>query len=660
MIKKVSLFSFFLLGWFNISLLIAQQPLATDLYHQGEKAFSANDYYLAIDFFLEAVEVNPSYIEPYKGLMKAYNILGEEEKSFIYAQKTLAYAKNDFDFYVLYADLLRKRGDYSESFFYLKKILDVQENHLEALLGMARLYQDQGNPLLAQRYYRFLFDLYPSSTQLPAGEYIKLLQAEGMTREAIAFIYKMENYYQASPEFAEDVSRFYLAQGDLARAEHYAEHFLILTQKLHLKEKELVAYSLLGMIALNEPDFVKAEVTLKQALSLKRDSPILNYLLGLSFYRQLDVTQAQDYFYKALELSRGDEIFQEALEATLFEPNIPLNNSYRSRLSQDYYDKASQFYKIYLYEKALLYAQEAVELDPGKDSARLLIAKIYRDLGYPILSLRELSFLKNERNFVSDDLDFIYENALLTFVKTPSYKWGFRDSASLNRLYAERPNSKIALFYTKESSLIGSNEFLLDSLLRSLNREGYLNVVNGIALNDQSIPFYVPRFSDAFRLVRENNLDFYIMITPYEAFSKGFTLKAEVYLANTAFKVKEFLVSRFNDKSRSTALEQLSREIVNFIPIKGSFIKRDGFKALINLGKIDKVKEGDKFVILNPVKVSFSQETGLFVYNEADIVGVATVNDLGDFVSEVSLEKKGILDVIDINYVLVPLREDSL
>lgn len=659
MIKKVSLFSFFLLGILNVSLLLAQQPLATDLYKQGEKALSANDYYLAIDFFLEAVEVNPSYVEPYKGLMKAYKALGEEEKSFIYAQQTLAYAQNDFDFYVLYADLLRKRGNYSESFFYLKKILDVQENHLEALLGMARLYQDQGNPLLAQRYYRFLFDLYPSSTQLPAGEYIRLLQTEGLTREAIAFIYKMENYYQASPDFAEDVSRFYLAQGDYAKAEHYANHFLTLTQKLNLKEKELVAYSLLGMIALNEPDFVKAEMTLKKALSLKRDSPILNYLLGLSFYRQLDVVQSQDYFYKALELSRGEEVFQEALEATLFEPNIPLNNSYRSRLSQEYYDKATQFYKIYLYEKALLYSQQAIELDPNKDSARLLLAKIYRDLGYPVLSLRELSFLKNERKFVSDDLDFLYENALLTFVKTPAYKWGFKDAASLNRLYAERPKSKVALFYTQESTLIGSNSFLLDSLLRSLDREGYLSIVNGVALNEQQIPFYVPRFSDAFRLVRENNLDFYIMVTPYEAFSKGFTLKAEVYLANTAFKVKEFLISRFNDKSRSTAVEQLSREIIEFIPIKGSFIKRDGFKALINLGKIDKVKDGDKFAILNPSKVSFSQETGLFVYNESDVVGTATVIDLGDFVSEVSLEKKGILDVIDINYTLIPIREDS-
>lgn len=659
MIKRVSLFSFFLLGCFNVSLLLAQQPLATDLYKQGEKAFFQNDYYLAIDFFLEAIEINSSYVEPYKGLMKSYKALGEEEKSFIYAQQILPYAQNDFDFYVLYADLLRKRGNYSESFFYLKKILDLQENHLEALLGMARLYKDQGNSLLAQKYYMFLFDLYPSSTQLPAGEYIRLLQVEGKTKEAISFIYKMENYYQASPSFAEDVSHFYLSQGDFERAEHYANHFLTLTQKLNLKEKELVAYSLLGIIALKELDFLKAELTLKQALSLKRDEPILNYLLGLSFYRQLDVTQSQDYFYKALELSKGEEVFQEALEATLFEPNIPLNNSYRSRLSQEYYEKASQLYKIYLYEKSLLYARQSIELDPNKDSARLLMAKIYRDLNYPILSFRELSFLKNERKFISDDLEFLYENAQLALVKTPAYKWGFKDISSLNRLYAERPKTKVALFYLQESSLLGSNSFLLDSLSRSLEREYSLKVANGIALNEQAIPFHVSRFSDAFRLVRENNLDYYFMITPYETFSKGFTIKADLYLANTAFKVKEFLVSRFNDKSRSTAIEQLSREIIDFIPLKGSFIKREGFKALINLGKIDKVQLEDKFVILNPVKVSFSQETGFYVYDEADVVGIATISHLGDFASEVSLEKKGILDIIDVNYILIPVKEDS-
>ena len=106
--------------------------------------FTRQDYTAAIDHFVKATTINPSFSQPYNQLGYAYRFIGkydEAEKTF---KKYTELIPDDPNPYDSYAELLMKRGRFDESIASYKKALSIDPNFVASHIGIGNDYLYMG------------------------------------------------------------------------------------------------------------------------------------------------------------------------------------------------------------------------------------------------------------------------------------------------------------------------------------------------------------------------------------------------------------------------------------------------------------------------------------------------------------------------------------
>ena len=106
--------------------------------------FVRQDYTAAIDHFVKATTINPSFSQPYNQLGYAYRFIekyDEAEKTF---KKYTELIPDDPNPYDSYAELLMKRGRFDESITSYRKALSIDPNFVASYIGIGNDYLFMG------------------------------------------------------------------------------------------------------------------------------------------------------------------------------------------------------------------------------------------------------------------------------------------------------------------------------------------------------------------------------------------------------------------------------------------------------------------------------------------------------------------------------------
>ncbi|MEQ8820366.1 MAG: tetratricopeptide repeat protein [Sumerlaeia bacterium] len=292
-------------------------------------------------------------------------------------------AANPLDMRVqdLYADFLLRQNDLEGLIAHRKHMLEVDPEHLESLLSMARIELQQGNLDAARLYFDRVIESGPED-----------------------------------PGIYRDIGLIFMNQGDMERAEQLLKKALILSP-----QDPDTTLALAALAERMEDDF-EAERLLKRALDFSPANERILALLG-DFYRRRDRTrEASGVLEQLLAVNPGNTAANLSLAQMYLELEEPESldrlEKNAGRLVEDkllffksYGDLTSEFGE---WRRARWGYEKALELVPANIQIRNLLAQVYLHLNEKEIAQETLLQVRDD---VTDQTRVFYNLALANLYK---------------------------------------------------------------------------------------------------------------------------------------------------------------------------------------------------------------------------------------------------
>lgn len=340
--------------------------------------------------------------------------------------KAISLSPNNIEILAQLACLYKLLNNPERAIDYVEKVLELAPNHLDSLYLLEDIYLGQGEFKKANEVGEKIFKIQPNAENLTNR--IKTLLKLGDFETIKSF----EN-----SEFSNDENvLFELANAYFLKNE--LEHSFELLKKAYEKGNDNTSVmKLLAKIYYEKKDFVKAKEIFKKLENKVSDAQTFNYL-GLLMLDEQDFLSAINYFSKATSLEEGNAEYyfnlgsayfcngwlDEALKS--FNNAIcssPDNANYRYSLAYLYYQKAD-------YEKALNELKLIKRINPEHKLSIVLSSMISAKNGNLLGAKSEL---ENITKTIEDDFAFyglgviykelsMYDKAKEAFAKASSIK----------------------------------------------------------------------------------------------------------------------------------------------------------------------------------------------------------------------------------------------
>jgi tetratricopeptide (TPR) repeat protein len=316
----------------------------------GNNYFALQDYFLAIEEYLKATKIAPSFSPPYNQLGYSRRYLGDyagAEKAFKQYIKLIPDDPNPYD---SYAELLMKMGKYDESIESYRKALALNPSFLASHIGIASDLNFKGEYEAARAELDNIFAIARNDGERRAVHFAKAVSYvyQGDLAGAMAEIEKryalaekindigamagdlgvigdvlcesgkydeaMSKYQQGvelvknsdlAPQVKDntDLSLLYNSgyvaarKGDLAEARVKARAYLKGTEALDSPNLIRLAHQLAGVIALAAGDYDKALEEFRQA---SQQNPYTLYRIALAYKGKGDTAKAKEFAKQAV------------------------------------------------------------------------------------------------------------------------------------------------------------------------------------------------------------------------------------------------------------------------------------------------------------------------------------------------------------------------
>ena len=131
------------------------------LYKEGRDAVEAERYYLAVELFKSALELNESYLEPLVGLADSYFALSEYDEALDYILRARALDRGNADLVNLEGRIRLGLGQFEEAKLIFGRVLETQPNSIDAQFGLAELEIAFGKTANAAALYETALRISP-------------------------------------------------------------------------------------------------------------------------------------------------------------------------------------------------------------------------------------------------------------------------------------------------------------------------------------------------------------------------------------------------------------------------------------------------------------------------------------------------------------------
>jgi tetratricopeptide (TPR) repeat protein len=204
----------------------------------GETYLKKNDKSSAVEHFKQALELQPQFIRPRMHMARFYHGLGEIDKAI----------------------------------WEYKIVEKTNAQYVPALKALGFIYDQQGNEIKAEEYYRNILKIVPNDIEI------------------------MNNL------------AFLLSE----KTDHLEEAFRLAKTVREKRPKDPNILDTMGWIYYQKGNYLNALSELEESLEINPDSALTNYHYAMALYQNKEYEKARNYFTRALEL---DPRFQGAEKA---------------------------------------------------------------------------------------------------------------------------------------------------------------------------------------------------------------------------------------------------------------------------------------------------------------------------------------------------------
>jgi len=612
----------------------AQPATALGFYARAEERRFAEEVYGAIDDYMAALALNPSYGEALAGLAECYYELEEYDQALSYATKAAVYRKGDRGLVDLEGFIRLGLGDLEGARARFDSVLAAVPNDLDGRFGLALLDLAAGKKTQARGRLEESLGISPQNARaLVSLALIALDQAR--SEDAGLLVEKALASHPGDARVQLVAARVAEARGDRADAVYHARN------AVSLQPARSEARSLLGGLLYASKDYEGAAAIMRDSLALDRKDASAWFTLGLA---QSALGKTSDAMY-SLETATGllpdDEVARIALENLVID-TTPLEAPQRQGYADWHVVKGREYEDRSYFDQALIEYRRALRVYPYSVQGRTAYAELLRKRGFPARQLTELRFLESIGRADRSVLDAI-ETWTSLLSDSVAQAWGIDQYGLPKRPY------KIAVFiqpepgaehHTDVSSVIV--RYLTDIL------------ASGSRLKVLPLAPKVGGPSEAFRLAREAGADYYLMLSTQET-DREIQLRGELRVGRTGSPAQSFRSYRTgNDRVKNTTV-RLADLLVSSLQPKGAIQKRNQDRVLVDLGAADGLKAGDRLAVLKKGSLGVRNEGLGPSWPPSAVLGTLTITAVDEEASVGSLKSAGFFDTINVGDEIIAL-----
>lgn len=624
---------------FFSATLFAGPPFMTarENYLEGLEALERYDDYTASEYFHYAIEKNPYYFEPYFGLARLLFLMGQYEQALGFAETAEKLNTGHIDLLTLKGRILVGLGRFDEARALFEEVLSRQSFNVDARLGLADLAVVAGTYDTALKSYESILKMVPNDKRALLSM-IVIYDSLGSENQARNYIDKCLSVFPNDINVRLITARHYHRTGNNATAELHARI------ALDLKPDFSDAVVFLAELYLDQGRTADAENVLLPFLDYRCDLFPIYYLLGEVNRQKADFRKAADFYRQAQNLRYGDEVVRIAYE------NLILADESLADLAPEaadwHFSSATEYFRRNYDRQGRTEILRGLRLAPDSPTGLKLLGESYKSdrlYGHYTELLKQLTALFPDDVALKDEAE-IYNNLLNGQVAAD---W------KINQFSVVRTRFPLAVYMTKKKGNVF--HYGLEQHLLSYYESFLLGDNDFFEIIDTAV---VDSFSQAFERAKRSGAASFLLLNPEEN-DRSIQLDCEIYFAATGLRADTFRITKIGNRRFANSAEALSASLTAAKPVTGAVVRYEFGKILINLGKLDGIKSGDRLNIVRQGYLTPGKKGLELIYRDSSVLGAVVADRVDDCITECKVEKRFFYDFINEQDHVVLIGENT-
>jgi len=606
-------------------ICIEAQNSAAAHYERGRSHMADENWYSAVESFLECLRINSAHAEGTAALAECYYELAEFDEALNWVRKAKQLARGNMSVANLEVFTLIALGQLDTATTLVNDILRREPYNREALFAAGELEIARNRPSEAMLRYREAVRRYPDDRRLLISlALVTLSLGDGDT--ALTYINNALTQHPGDYRVYFYAAYIYSMNNRITEAIRYAE------RALYYRPGHAPALSLMATLRYRNGEYEEAARLCDVSIANNRQDMSAWYLKGLSFIRMGRQQEAITILSSAIGIDENDEFIRAILEETIIS-STNLEDPRRARFAAWHFNKARSFRQRNLIDQALFEYRRGLRLNPFAADRREY-AELLRLQGYPARYLEELRFLQDQGaadrplNDAVEAYSSLLSNALFK-------QW------QVNPVDLAERHWNVAVF-----SLAGQSSFYhadAGSVAAGVIKELLVHDRN---IKPMNLDLRQATFSQAFRQSREGGADYFILVSVTEN-ERDIAIKAELFVGRTGSPAGTFYAYRTGSDRLRDASRGIISQFTSAMPVRGRLLIRKQGEALINKGKADGIQKDVVYDVVKRGRPQVANEGIALVYSGDELVGKLTITNVDEEISIGNLARNGFFDRIE-------------
>lgn len=619
-----------------VTIGVGAQSAASELARRGMDALARERYYEAVESFQRALEENPNFLEATLGLAESYFWLEEHDRAQHFVDRAARLARNDPHVLNLAGRVAIGRGDLAAAEAYFRRVQELEPYNVEAVIGRAELALARGQSVEAVASLERALQLNPGQRRALLS-LVLVYEHLGQDEVARRYLDLALSVHRDRPEVHVLAAQYYLRSGDLEQASRAAR------TAQAIDPLNRAAMTMRAHVALAERSYLETATIAEELIAGDRNDVNAWYMRAVALLRLGELTEALSSARTGLRIFPEDETLRIWTEWVAVE-RLDLDHPVRSELAHFRAANAAELERAFRYERAQKAYRRALQLAPLDVEIRRAYAELFRKIGARATYVQELVLLLDE-GYHDRRVEQTVEVFASALARSVSSRWGV-DQFTLTRT---KPPVALYLRAVDSDRYPESEEALLSFLRRTIAG------LDRLSLADVAV---LPAYADAFSRARSHDVDFFIHFD-VSVSAIGLEWRAGVYVARTGALAGELMTIRTGPDRAAAGADALAEALVRAVPERGVILRRDGRRAVVDLGSRDGVSPGARFNIIRPEALRPASDALAYAYRPEDVAGTFVITTVDDLVSEGSLEVSGFVDMIRVGHAVLAVPEDE-
>jgi tetratricopeptide (TPR) repeat protein len=635
----------FIALFFSINITAQVPPTAAAHFERGRSHMANENWYSAIESFMECLRINPAHAEGTAAMAECYYELAEFDEALNWVRRARQLARNNLSIANLEVSTLIALGHLDAASTLVNEILRIEPYNREALFAAGELDIARNRPSEALLRYRDAVRRFPDDRRLLISLALVTLSL-GDGDNALLHI------NNALTQHPDDYRVFYYAAYIYSMNNRVPEAIRYAQRALYYRPGHRPTLSLMATLRYRNGEYEEASRLCDIAIASNRQDMSAWYLKGLSLIRMGRSQEAITILTTAIGINENAEFVRAILTETIIS-STNLEDPRRVRFATWHFNRARNFRQQHLTEQALFEYRRGLRLNPFATDRREY-AELLRLQGFPARYLEELLFLQDQGmadrsiNDAVETYNSLLSNALFR-------QW------QVNPIDLAERHWKVAVF-----ALDGQSSFFhadAGTVAAGVVRELLVHDRNIIPLQ---LGLRQVSFSQAFRQAREAGADYFLLISVTEN-ERDISIKAETFVGRTGSPAGTFFAYRTGTDRLRDASRGIVSQLSSSMPQRGRLLIRRQGQALINKGRADGIQQGAVFDIVKSGRPQVANQGIALVYGDDELVGSITITNADEEISIGTLTRNGFFDriepgdevILQINRATLPPTESA-